>query len=260
MSTGGRSVNRCMGMAAVGMVAAATAATVLVVTQDSPDNTQAQSSTGQEHVMIAHGKDRRPSQTAEEWVTYADHVVAVTAVAERVTPPAPIEIERGEGLTGREVTLRIDEVLWSRDGASKPAPTHWKRASMGWQFKGGENYRKMAMEGQPRVEKGHRYLMAIDWEEARCSPGDEPEPAQWHSLGEGAVVPYDNGTIGEGEMEGRIQSAEQARQALAADEPGMSLEDKLAGQNGKALVKALNAATPGQKADVARYQAKSACD
>ncbi|MER7048392.1 hypothetical protein ABT391_26465 [Streptomyces jumonjinensis] len=198
-----------------------------------------------ETVLIAEGKDRRPSQTAEDWVTYADHVVVVTAVSERETPPALIEIERGEGLTGREVTLRVDEVVWSRGGAPRAAPAEWKRASTGWRFTGGStsNRTKMAMRDQPRVETGHRYILALDWEEAKCSPGDEPEPAQWHTLGEGAVVPYDNNTIGEGEMEGRHLQATQPR---AETGPDMRLEDQLAGLSADDLAKALNAAKPAQ--------------
>ncbi|MET8346211.1 hypothetical protein [Streptomyces microflavus] len=198
-----------------------------------------------ESILVAHGKDRRPSLTAEDWVTYADHVVVATAVAERETPPAQIEIDRGEGLTGREVTLRIDRVVWSREGAVEPAPTEWKRASVGWQFSEGDtaNRTKMAMEDQPRVEAGHRYILALDWEEATCSPGDEPEPAQWRTLGEGAVVPFDDQIIGRGEMEGRLQEPARAKAASAG--PDTRLEDELAGRGIEELSTALKAARPG---------------
>ncbi|MER5689889.1 hypothetical protein [Streptomyces sp. NPDC002205] len=197
-------------------------------------------------LIVAEGKDRRPSQAAADWVTYADHVVVATADGERETPPSGTEIERGEGLVGREVNLRIDKVLWSREGAPRSAPATWQRASLGWQFKGGDtrNRMKMVPADQPRVESGHRYILAIDWEEAKCSPGDEPEPAQWHTLGEGAVVPYDDDIIGNGEMAGRVQSAERAVQLAAEEGTAVRLEDQLAGQGADELVAALREATP----------------
>ncbi|MET8332055.1 hypothetical protein ABZV38_40170, partial [Streptomyces sp. NPDC005181] len=80
---------------------------------------------------------------------------------------------------------------------------------------------------------------------AKCSPGDELESAQWHSLGEGAVVPYDNDAIGEGEMEGNAQSAAEAARAAEGDGHDR-LEDQLAGKSADDLVAALKAATPTQ--------------
>ncbi|WP_437012917.1 hypothetical protein [Streptomyces sp. enrichment culture] len=74
-------------------------------------------------MILAHGADRHPAQTATDWVTYADHVVEVTPVSEREIAPSQDEADRGEGLILRKVTLRVDKVLWSSDTAAK-APPH----------------------------------------------------------------------------------------------------------------------------------------
>ncbi|GAA2690420.1 hypothetical protein GCM10010400_64470 [Streptomyces aculeolatus] len=197
-------------------------------------------------VLLGHGADHLPSSTASDWVTYADHVVAVTAAEESEIAPTAVELERGEGTIGRTVTLTVDKVLWSRPDAPRPAPDVWEYSATGWQFLDGDtgNRTKMALVDQPRVETGHRYVMAITWEEARCSPGDVPEPAQWRGLGEGSEVPFDNGILGRGELEGHVRSAARHRSAAHAADEGATLEHQLAGRGEGALVEALNAATP----------------
>lgn len=192
-------------------------------------------------ITTAHGSDRRPSHSASDWVTYADHVVAVTAVGARELRPSATELERGEGLIGRTVTLRVDQVIWSREGAPQ-APAGWERASMGWEFTGGDTGDRATMvpEDAPRVEPGHRYIMAIQWERDACSPGG----GKWFGLGEGSTVPYDDGVIGQGEFGGRVRSAAQAMAAAGADG---GLEDQMAGKSTDALGQALRAAEPGTR-------------
>jgi hypothetical protein len=51
------------------------------------------------------------------------------------------------------------------------------------------------------VEVGHRYVMAMRWEEARCSADGEQTASQWRGLGEGSEIPYDDDTLGRGESE-----------------------------------------------------------
>ncbi|MBO3681968.1 hypothetical protein J5X86_44525 [Streptomyces sp. NEAU-YJ-81] len=178
-------------------------------------------------------------------MTYADHVLVVSATREKEIAPTQQEVERGEGTVGRTVALTVDKVLWSRPDAPRPAPDTWEYSAMGWQFQDGDtgNRTKMALD-QPRVEPGHRYVMAIRWEAATCSPGDDPEPARWQGLGEGSEVPFDAGVIGQGELEGRPRTAAQARSAKlkAGDDAG--LEDQLAGREEATLVQELNAAQP----------------
>ncbi|MFI6575031.1 hypothetical protein ACIBFB_04465 [Nocardiopsis sp. NPDC050513] len=65
---------------------------------------------------------RRPGATAQDWVTYADHVILARAVDQEVQEPTPIEVERGEGMVGRTVTLEVRRVLWSAPDPAQPAP------------------------------------------------------------------------------------------------------------------------------------------
>ncbi|MFJ4011090.1 hypothetical protein [Streptomyces sp. NPDC090026] len=225
---------------------------MITLTNDSDQTKKAAATQG---VLLAEGSDRLPNQTAEDWVTYADHVVIVSATSEQEVAPDQVEIDRGEGLIGRNVNLKVDKVLWSRDGALKAAPKTWEYPTLGWQFKDDDldNRQKMAMADSPRLEKGHSYIMAIMWEAAQCPEGDEKEPAGWFGLGEGSEIPYDNGIIGNGENEGsthKVSKAGRAPLSVAAateDDPNAGLEERLAGQSVTTLVAELEAAKPVEK-------------
>lgn len=210
-------------------------------------------------VVMVEGSDHLPSETAADWVTYADHVVVVNAVSEASVPPTQVELDRGEGLIGRTVTLEISEVLWSREGAPTAAPTTWEYTAIGAQFIEGDTAAplEMALHERPRVEVGHTYVMAIRWEAERCE-GDEVEPAQWRGLGEGSEIPFDDATLGNGELEGEIQSAQQFA-AAAAEETVIGLEEQVAGQSADALVRELEAATPVATTQIDALTATSDC-
>ncbi|RZU15117.1 hypothetical protein [Streptomyces sp. BK239] len=201
-------------------------------------------------VIVGHASDRLPSTTAQDWVTYADHVVVVSAVSEREIAPSRSETERGEGIVGRQVTLRVDKVLWSRAAAPQKPPTSWEYNAAGWQFSDGDTgkRRKMVLEERPRVEAGHSYVMAIVWQGPRCAEGDGRTPGKWLGLGEGSEIPFDAGILGNGEEAGRVvrqQGGSPAAAALAADEnPDVGLEEQLAGGSASALVSELKAAAP----------------
>ncbi len=242
--------------AAFAVAAAAVAATLAVGSIGSPADDTANAQ--QDRFIIAHGADNLPSRTATDWVTYADHVVAVTATAERETPPAQSELDRGEGLIGRAVTLKVDQVVWSRADAPKAAPTTWDRPSMGWQFTDGDtdNRVKVVKAHSPRIQKGHSYVIAIVWEEDSCSP----EGGQWRGLGEGSTVPFDNKKIGEGEFEGRARTAAQAQQALAEGGPNVGLKDKMAGKSTASLAAVLKEAKPEKPRQTAQHPTTRTCD
>ncbi|MCG0288031.1 hypothetical protein [Streptomyces sp. PSAA01] len=214
-----------------------------------------------EDVIVGQGADHLPNRSASDWVTYADHVVVVSATGEKEIAPTQQEVERGEGTVGLTVALTVDKVVWSRPDAHRPAPDTWEYSAMGWQFQGGDtgNRTKMALVDQPRVEPGHRYVMAIRWEAATCSPGDDPEPAQRRGLGEGSEVPFDAGVIGQGELEGRSRTAAQARSAKleAGDDAG--LEDQVAGRGEDALVQELKAAQPHEPETFGPARPRDAC-
>jgi hypothetical protein len=190
--------------------------------------------------------DHLPSTTAADWVTYADHVVVATPVDERVEPPTAAEVDRGEGLVGRTVTLRVDDVLWSRGDPDRPAPQTMSWDAWGWTFEGEpDNRGRVVGEGTPRVELGHTYLLAIVWEEARCSPGDPRQPAGWQGLGAASTVPFDGGVVGRGEYEGRVRTLEEARADVRPGDPNLSFGQELVGGSAGDVRRALDRAVPG---------------
>lgn len=240
---------RRRGIVGGGILAAAVAAAAVLVLPRTLGGVS------NEHIVAASGSDRLPSETASDWVTYADYVVVATPTAQKEIPPTKGEVEHGEGLIQRRVSLRVDDVLWSSDAATKPSPKSFSWTAPGWQFTDGSTSKreKMAVADSPRIELGHTYIMAIDWEPARCTPGDFV-PAQWQGLGAGSVVPFDDHVIGKGEMEGRTQTV---AQALAA--PNYGLGDRMAGQSASALVQALRSAKTEPKQQFGPPASETTC-
>lgn len=255
-------MRRSIWVSTLSAAAAVSAAAVIVACQPQSKDVAHRSSevvSQGEDINLAQGDDRLPTRTASDWVTYADHVVAVTPITEKEIPPPKEDIKHGEGMILRDVTLRVDDVLWSRRGAVKPAPASFDWTAFGWTFSGSTaNRTEMAGAGAPRIETGHHYIIAIDWQPARCSPGDSV-PAQWNGLGEGAVLPFDDKTLGVGEMEGRHRSVAQARAAADAKDPNYSLEDRMAGKSVGALVTVLEKATPQVRKEFAPPSSKAKC-
>lgn len=248
--------------ALTGVIAAASVTGIAVAafaTSATPLDTQAAAEPG---VMLGHGSDHLPSVTATDWVTYADHVIVVEALSEEALAPTAEDLERGEGIIGRTVTLAIEDVLWSREGATVAAPATWEYSGLGWHFAEGDvtDTVEMALHGLPRVEVGHQYVMAIRWEKAVCDEDGEYTRAQWRGLGEGSEIPYDDDTIGNGESEGTVQDAA-AFAADAEDEVHQGVEELLAGQSADAIVTALNSAVPDTAAQTesAAFAAETSC-
>ncbi len=167
------------------------------------------------NMVFAAGSDRLPNLTAEDWVSYSDYVVLVTAVSEKALPPTLDDRSRGEGMMVRGVRLKVEDVLWSSSNPDHLPPTEWTRPSMGWTYKGGSADRPMALVDTSRVEVGHAYIMAIDWVEGSCNTGR----GEWLGLGAGAVVPADGGVVGAGEYEGAV---------YGTPDTGTSMADALA--------------------------------
>ena len=126
-------------------------------------------------VRVVDGEDRFPSATAADWVTYADHVVKVTVTTSTNISPARREIAAGEGVILRDLVLTVDRVVWSSPNPARPAPKSFHWTAFGWLFKGDPSdpasRTEMSGADAPRLELGESYLMAIEWEPARCSPG-----------------------------------------------------------------------------------------
>ncbi|MDA1361394.1 hypothetical protein O1R50_17335 [Glycomyces luteolus] len=250
--------------AAAGIIAAASVTGIIVAAIAAPaggSSTQG-AAESQPEVMLGQGGDHLPSVTAADWVTYADHVVVVEAVEEQAIAPTAEELERGEGIIGRIVSLTVEDVLWSREGAAQAAPATWEYSGLGWYFADGDttNTVEMALIDLPRIEVGHQYVMAIRWEKAVCDEDGEYTRAQWRGLGEGSEIPYDGGTIGNGESEGTVQDAA-AFATAAEDEVDQGVEELLAGETADALVSALNSAVPdtAAQAEMTTMDAETSC-
>ncbi|WP_349452513.1 hypothetical protein [Nonomuraea sp. B19D2] len=64
------------------------------------------------------------------------------------------------------------------------------------------------------------------------------------------MLPYDGGVIGDGESEGRIQSAAATMDERASEGPdGPYLEETMMGKGAADLAAALDAARPGERQD-----------
>ncbi|MGL5827510.1 MAG: hypothetical protein ACRCYU_22300 [Nocardioides sp.] len=150
-------------------------------------------------VELGSGDDRLPNLTASEVVTFADHMVVAEVVSEKALPVPQEDIERGEGLILRDVTFRVVNTVWSNAESIRAMPDAFNWTAIGWSFKDSVDNRTLGgYEGSPRFEKGRTYILALDWAQENCS-----EPGRWSSLGGSFNMPYEEGVIGVGELEGR---------------------------------------------------------
>jgi hypothetical protein len=249
--------------AAAGIIAAASVTGIIVAAIAAPaERPEDQAAPASDEVMLGQGSDHLPSVTATDWVTYADYVIVVDAVSEKAIAPTAEEIERGEGVIGRVISLTVEDVLWTREGATHAAPATWEYSGLGWAFSDGNTADpvEMAFHDLPRIEVGHQYVMAIRWEAAVCDEDGEYTPAMWRGLGEGSEIPYDDGTLGKGESEGTVQDTA-AFAAEAEEEPDQGVEELLVGQGADALVSALESAVPDAVAqsEMATFDAEHSC-
>lgn len=208
----------------------------------SPPATVGRSSDAQGDVVVASGADRFPNSSAADWITYADHVVVGSVVDERRVPPTGVELERGEGLVLRELTVSVEKVLWSAPGQKPAAPSTFGWPAMGWTFNADPTYRETVMTGEhaPRLEVGNSYIFALDRPSGYCEATPEDAPT-WRGLGAASVLPLSEGVIGAGEFEGRHVSPEEARTEW--EHIGAVLPASVAGKGIVALTAALSRAS-----------------
>lgn len=194
--------------------------------------------------VIAEGSDRYPSTTAEDWVTYADHVVVATAVDDEALPLDEDDAANGEGAVDRMVNMQVDDVVWTSADPRHEAPGTFEWSGWGWALQDGERI-EMAGADEPRVEVDHTYVMALVYE-PEFTDGGTQYPASWRSLGPDSVIPYDGTELGVGEVQGTVQREPTSPDPDAVD---YSLEDEMTGKGVDELVTALNGATPGARGD-----------
>ncbi|MBG0854035.1 hypothetical protein I2W78_19825 [Streptomyces spinoverrucosus] len=177
--------------------------------------------------------DPYPSQTAQDWVENADHVVVATPVGEEETNRREFEKGAYRYQTDRTVTFRADDVLWSAPRADRSLDEGFELTAPGWRVHRASGNRSKRTAGYaPRLELDHTYLLAVRW----TADG-------WAVLGEGAAIPFDDRTAGRGEWCGRVLSEEDvARGERFSRRADDSLEKAVNGRDEQAVVHALETA------------------
>lgn len=114
-----------------------------------------------------------PYETASDVVSYADQVSRVTAISEK---RAPDDVAPGEGdgsLITREVTFRIEETFWHREGAPSLDGT-FVASRGGWvsqSFDDGPKVEaKLVLEGAPWIDVGSQYIMPLAFNKDEWEP------------------------------------------------------------------------------------------
>ncbi|MFF4397239.1 hypothetical protein [Streptomyces sp. NPDC001480] len=178
------------------------------------------------------GGDAYPSQTAKDWITYADHVVVATPTQERDANRRDFTQGAIRYQVDRAVTFRTDNLLWSSRHPAKAIGKGFDMTAPGWQvYTSGSRVKRTATDA-PRLETGHTYLLALRWTDDG-----------WVTLGEGAAVPFDDHTGDQGEWCGRVLSkGDVARGERFSRSDDDSLEKALLGQNEQAVTRELERA------------------
>ena len=133
-----------------------------------------------DHVAVGHALEAYPSASPSDWVSYADHVSLFTVLDERAQPWGEHEKRYGEGMVGRDVTVRVDQVLWQSRTAPE-IPGEYSAGTVGWALTDGD-LSPMGVLGGPRLEVGRRYLGAWIYSSR----------AGWSVLSTAAVFPVDD--------------------------------------------------------------------
>ncbi|WP_225631339.1 hypothetical protein [Streptomyces solaniscabiei] len=140
----------------------------------------------------------RGSAAAQEWVAYGDHAAVVRVTRESATEPDP----KDGDYVPRTVTATVTQVIWSRPGAPR-LPEEFTLRAHGWHTTLWGGREEVAREGAPRLEPGHTYVVGV----IGTRTGAE-------LIGDDAALPYDDETLGLGELEGRAVSPGAYRRAV----------------------------------------------
>ncbi|MFE3164236.1 hypothetical protein [Streptomyces sp. NPDC059224] len=174
--------------------------------------------------------DLYPSQTAKDWVSYADHVVVAGPVREQETNRQNYRKGPIAYAMDRRVSFRTDSRLWSRSSPRHAVGRDFDMVAPGWEVHraGGTRVAQTATDA-PRLEVGHTYLLALRWREGG-----------WVVLGEGGAVPFDDHTGDQGEWCGRVLSKEDVAEGERfSRHDDHSVEKAVLGRNEDAVRRAL---------------------
>ncbi|MEW9555824.1 hypothetical protein [Nonomuraea sp. NPDC050783] len=179
-------------------------------------------------LIVAQGTPRLPHARLADWVGYADHVVVARATSETEGTPSEEEVAAGEGYIGRTVRMTVTKTVWSRKLGSGwwPAPpAGFSLDVAGWEFTG-ETRTQLVIEGAPRVEVGHTYIIPLAHEEG----------GTYAPLAAQAILPYDHGVIGRGEAKGVFAGEESPLQLALQSKDEAALVGSLGSARPDSLV------------------------
>ena len=234
------SARKRLSRVAVPIVILAVASSVLIIEHQRDTPTAID---GKQMILI-DTQEEFPSESAEDWATYAEHVVVATVTDDSYISPASGEDVDTE-VIGRSVELTTSEVVWSSDGYVNNAPDTFSLKTPGYQHDPETNTNvDIAIEGTPRLEVGSTYLMAILWYRAGCEDGSV-DPGAWGILGSNAVIPYTGAVLGVGEFEGENQTLNEAEAYEAAYDQA-SLRAEVIGEDADEVASRLDAAPQGE--------------
>ncbi|MEV4114750.1 hypothetical protein [Nonomuraea sp. NPDC049695] len=179
-------------------------------------------------LIVAEGSPRLPFARLADWAGYADHVVVATASNETEGTPSAVAAAAGEGYIGRSVRMTVSKTLWTQksDGSWSRPPTSFTLDVAGWSFSGATR-REIVIDGAPRVETGHTYLIPIT---------RKADSLSWEPIAAQAILPYDRGVIGSGEAKGVTAGEEIPAQRALESKDETALSATLASAQPDALV------------------------
>ncbi len=217
---------------ALGCAAVSAGAAVGAYVQQSsvPDASQSSivaSETTDTTVTFTSFHESIASETPRDWATNADHIAEVSVVSERAGETDGSSVERF-------VTIRVDTVNWSRDGAES-LPATFETSAFGW-FTSENGLAEIAALDAPRLEPNHKYLAALVLLEPRCNPDDGLViEGGWTLIGSGGAIPFDGRDVGSGEVEGQGGAEVDGLRGSMADKAGTA-------ENPSAIVEIVEAA------------------
>lgn len=149
----------------------------------------------------AGASELRASDRVMDWASTADVVVVATVISEKQGKVSPLDDGTDAAFVGRSVIVKVQTTAWSPDDVKVPAELAVE--APGWVQRGGKLDARLTYERGSRLEVGHTYVLALLKD--RCGN-------PWDLLGSGAALPYDKGSIGNGEARGVTVTANAPKQ------------------------------------------------
>jgi hypothetical protein len=134
-----------------------------------------------------------PSDTVQDWVSYADRVVAVEITGEGRRPPSEEEIALGRVSRFRMVTWQRRRVLWANPARPEEDPPATGSTYGGSYASDRDEGEVEAFGGDPVLVVGHTYLAVLTH---TALGGDVGLPREWLPV---AMLPFDDDLVGDGE-------------------------------------------------------------